>query len=77
MARKNVFLELILLVGFSLVSASLWAHAGGGFAYVVNFGSNDVWAFTIDGTTGALRPAGSPVAAGANPRSVTTTAGGR
>ena len=45
-------------------------HPTGKFAYVTNFGSNDVSAFRID-TTGALTSIGAPLAAGTNPRSVT------
>ena len=45
------------------------------FAYVANYTSGDVSAYTIDGTTGALTPvAGSPFPAGTAPFSVTTTA---
>src|ERR1700737_4896149 len=44
----------------------------GGFAYVANLYSNNVSAYTIDGTTGALTPvAGSPFATGSAPVSVT------
>ena len=40
----------------------------GGFAYVANYGSNNVSAYTINATSGALTPvAGSPFAAGTNP----------
>jgi hypothetical protein len=43
----------------------------GQFAYVANEGSNNVSAYTIDSTTGALSPmAGSPFAAGTGPSSV-------
>jgi hypothetical protein len=49
--------------------------ANGQFAYVANQFSNDVSAYTINATTGALTPVpGSPFAAGAFPVSVTTTA---
>jgi hypothetical protein len=45
------------------------------FAYVANQFSNDVSAYAIDATTGALTPVpGSPFAAGSFPISVTTTA---
>ena len=48
----------------------------GEFAYVANFASNNVSAYTIDGITGALTPiSASPYAAGSRPASVTTTAG--
>jgi DNA-binding beta-propeller fold protein YncE len=44
----------------------------GQFAYVANEGSYNVWAYSIDGTTGALTPvAGSPFPAGVAPNSVT------
>jgi 6-phosphogluconolactonase len=43
----------------------------GKFAYVGNMGSNNISAYTIDGTTGALAPiAGSPFVAGVGPASV-------
>jgi DNA-binding beta-propeller fold protein YncE len=39
--------------------------------YVANSGSNDISAYTIDPTSGALTPvAGSPFAAGVNPSSI-------
>src|SRR5437868_1626730 len=40
------------------------------FAYVANFTSNNVSAFSINATTGALTTVGSPVAAGTGPISV-------
>jgi hypothetical protein len=44
------------------------------FAYVANFGSDDVSAYRIDAGTGALTPVtASPFAAGLNPASVVTT----
>jgi hypothetical protein len=44
------------------------------FAYVANNGSNDVSAFTIDATTGALTTVpGTPFVAGAGPDSVAIT----
>jgi 6-phosphogluconolactonase (cycloisomerase 2 family) len=49
----------------------------GRFAYVTNFGSNNVSAYTISRTTGALTAIGSPVAAGTNPLSVTVDPSGR
>jgi YVTN family beta-propeller protein len=43
----------------------------GSFAYVANQNSNDVSVYRIDSTTGALtQVAGSPFAAGTNPRSI-------
>jgi 6-phosphogluconolactonase (cycloisomerase 2 family) len=45
----------------------------GKFAYATNQGAGNVYAYTIDATTGALkRVAGSPFAAGDNPYSVAT-----
>jgi 6-phosphogluconolactonase len=42
------------------------------FVYVVNEGSNNVSAFALDATSGALSPlAGSPFATGINPSSLT------
>src|SRR5258708_27693095 len=59
---------LIVLAGSG---TSLRAQSGG-FAYVANANSNNVSAYTIDGTTGALTPvAGSPFPAGSYPSSVT------
>jgi hypothetical protein len=44
------------------------------FAYVANFISDDVSAYSIDASTGALTPvAGSPFAEGLGPISVVTT----
>ena len=40
----------------------------GKFAYVANYGSNNVSAYTIDATSGALKKVkGSPFAAGTGP----------
>jgi hypothetical protein len=44
-----------------------------GFVYVANQGSNDVSAYTINDTTGALTSVGAAVAAGSYPISVTIT----
>ena len=52
---------------------SVSVDPSGKFAYVANSGSNDVSAYTINATTGALTPIGAVVAAGTGPRSVTTT----
>ncbi len=50
----------------------------GGFAYVANGSSNNVSAYAIDGTTGALTPVvGSPFPAGEFPYSVTVDPTGR
>jgi 6-phosphogluconolactonase (cycloisomerase 2 family) len=49
-----------------------------GFAYVANAGSNDISAYAIDAATGALsKVAGSPFAAGINPKSVTVLRSGK
>ena len=48
------------------------------FAYVANFNSNNVSAYTIDATSGALTVvANSPFAAGTNPASVTVDPSGK
>jgi 6-phosphogluconolactonase (cycloisomerase 2 family) len=62
--------------------SSVTVDPSGKFAYVVNRGSNDVSAFTIDlsinPTAGALTPVlGSPFATGAIPRSVAVDPSGR
>ena len=51
----------------------------GRFAYVANFGSNDISAFKIDSATGALTPvSGFPVATGgSSPRAIAVDADGR
>src|SRR4051812_40072222 len=41
-----------------------------GFAFVANFNPNDISAYTIDATTGALTALGAPVAAGTSPSSI-------
>ena len=43
----------------------------GQFAYVVNFGSDNISAFSVNPNTGALTAVGSPVAAGTTPFSLT------
>jgi YVTN family beta-propeller protein len=48
-----------------------------GFAYVANADSNNVSAFTIDATTGALTSIGAAAAAGSSPRSVTVDPSGK
>jgi DNA-binding beta-propeller fold protein YncE len=56
-----------LAIGFVLLAAPL----RGQFAYVANFESNNVSAYSIDGSNGTLTPIpGSPFAAGSNPISV-------
>src|SRR5437879_9124175 len=47
------------------------------FAFVANFASGDVSAFTINASTGALTAVGSPVAVGTNPISIAVDPGGR
>jgi 6-phosphogluconolactonase len=50
---------------------SIALDPSGMFAYVANMGSNNISAYTINGTTGALAPVpGSPFAAGVGPSSV-------
>jgi 6-phosphogluconolactonase (cycloisomerase 2 family) len=49
----------------------------GRFAYVANFGSDDVTAFRIDQATGALTEVGTEVAAGDEPGSMTVDPSGR
>jgi 6-phosphogluconolactonase (cycloisomerase 2 family) len=45
----------------------------GRFAYVANSSSNDVSAYTINASTGALTSIGSNALAGTSPSSVATT----
>jgi hypothetical protein len=72
---KSLFLSLFLGLALPGAWSPLWAQTAG-FAYVANQGSNDVSAYTINATTGALTPVtGSPFAAGLNSASVTTTRG--
>ncbi len=55
----------------SLVVLTLTTPVFGQFAYVSNFGDNDVSGYTINATTGALTPIpGSPISAGLEPVSV-------
>jgi len=81
--RSLVVMKRVLFLGTALIvsigaSTALLAQTGGGFAYVANSGSDNVSAYSIDATTGALSTAaGSPFAARVNPVSVTTTAGPR
>src|SRR6266487_2374302 len=79
-------LVVVLAIGATIALA---ASCGGGdgsgaaapvakFAYVANFGSDNVSAYTINTNTGALAAiAGSPFAAGANPVSVSVDPFGR
>ncbi|MHB8921149.1 MAG: lactonase family protein, partial [Halothiobacillus sp.] len=54
---------------------SVTVNPAGTFAYVTNFGGG-VSAYSINASTGALTPAGSPVATGTNPTSVTVNPAG-
>ena len=70
MIPKRVVFVGTMLVGLLSATTALRAQTGG-FAYVANFSDNNMSAYTIDGTTGALTPVpGSPVPAGVNPYSV-------
>jgi YVTN family beta-propeller protein len=55
---------------------SVAVDPAGKFAYVTNFGSNDVSMYTIDATTGALASIGT-IAAGTGPVSVTVDPAGK
>jgi 6-phosphogluconolactonase len=64
---NRLSIALTLVIGFIALAAPLRAE----FAYVTNVGSDNVSAFRIDPTTGALTPvAGSPFPTGSEPRSV-------
>jgi 6-phosphogluconolactonase len=63
----------VLAIALSLFAAPLRAE----FAYVANFGSNNVSGYTIDPSTGALTPIGSPFAAGSFPHSVAVDPSGK
>ena len=61
----------IILVCIRWYAAYPLSYPGGTFAYVANFGSNNVLAYSINATTGALTPVtGSPFTAGSGPNSV-------
>ena len=67
----------IVLIVLAGAGTSLWGQTAG-FAYVANFRSGDVSAYTIDGATGALMEVdGSPFPAGSGPWSVTVDPAGR
>src|ERR1700730_18243204 len=74
---KSLFLSLFLGLALPGAWSPLWAQTAG-FAYVANQGSNDVSAYTINATTGALTPVtGSPFAAGVQAFSVTVSPNGQ
>jgi Lactonase, 7-bladed beta-propeller len=63
-----------LAITFALLGAPLHAQ----FAYVANFGDNNVSGYTINPATGALTPiSGSAFAAGTNPGSVAVDPSGK
>ena len=75
---KVDILFLGLILGLSLVGASPICAQTAGFTYVTNGGSNDVSAYVINASTGALTPVpGSPFASGLLPFSVTVHPTGR
>jgi len=66
MAMKMWIFGCIVLIGLAGTGTSLWGQTG--FAYVANGNSNNVSAYSIDGTTGALtQVAGSPFPVGSAP----------
>jgi 6-phosphogluconolactonase (cycloisomerase 2 family) len=59
-------------------SRSVAVDPSGKFAYVANFGSNDVSMYTVDAATGALKPIGSgTVTAGVGPVSIAIDPSGK
>ena len=77
MATKRLFFSCVVLIALTGAGTALWGQTGG-FAYVVNNSSNDVSAYSIDGTTGVLTPvAGSPFSTDFFPFSVTVDPTGR
>ncbi len=79
MATKRLFFSCLVLMALTGAGTAMWGQTAG-FAYVANFGfrSNNVSAYSINGTTGALTPdAGSPFPAGSGPASVTVDATGQ
>ena len=77
MATKRFFFSSMVLMAFAGAATALWGQTGG-FAYVANYTSNDVSAYTIDGITGTLMPvAGSPFFAGNFPARITVDPTGR
>src|SRR5258706_11578858 len=79
MLQRKLPLKAIFTICLLIASLHLGGCGGGDdgsvtprFAYVANNGSNNVFAFTIDSTTGALTPIpGSPFPPGTFPRCVT------
>ena len=69
MATKGLVCSCIVLMALTGAATAVWGQ-GAGFAYVANSFSNNVSAYSIDGTTGALTEvAGSPFLAGSGPPS--------
>src|SRR5260370_21979975 len=74
--RKKLLLSVLLTVALPGAWTPLWARDEG-FAYVVNSGSGNVSAYTIDESKGALTQiAGSPFVTGQNPISVVVSTNG-
>jgi 6-phosphogluconolactonase (cycloisomerase 2 family) len=64
-------LTAVSTVGAGTFPLNIVIDPAGQFAYVANENSNDISVYAIDATTGALaQVAGSPFAAGVNPRAV-------
>ena len=61
----------------NLTAAALPPGNVAGFAYVANQGSDNVSAYTINATTGALTSVGAAVAAGIGPSSVSVDPSGK
>jgi YVTN family beta-propeller protein len=57
-------------VGQAAVRTIVKRYAVPRFAYVVNRGDNTVAAYTVNGRTGALTPAGAPAVMGTSPRAI-------
>src|SRR5262249_20600847 len=75
--KRSVLVSFALGI-LALANLASAQTSQGTFAYVANSGSNNVSAYTIDSTTGALIPVpGSPFAAGVKPASVVIDQTGR
>ncbi len=75
--RNRLWFSLVLGVALLGFRSTVWAQPPS-FAYVANSGSNDVSAYIIDPTSGALTPVPeSPFPAGAGPYAVTVDPTGR